>query len=304
MSQLVLDVGQTGIRAEARGAESSAYAEEFPGVRTDLPIFPQLAEVTRLATEHSGRTVELLSAGVSGLLDDDPVPELLELVRPLGVQRVVLAHDSVTSYLGALGDVPGVVCAAGTGVVTLGVGGACVARVDGWGNLLGDAGAGYWIGRRGLEAVMRAYDGRGRATALTAVAQRDFGNLENAYIALQADPRRVSRIAAYSRRVDELADAGDDVCADIMRAAAAELFHSCATALERVGESARPSPAMCTIGKVFTSALLSAEFARLVDARWPGTTVRDPLATSLEGAALLPYLGADSAVRAKVRDVS
>ncbi len=46
-----------------------------------------------------------------------------------------------------------------------------VARVDGWGNIMGDAGSGYWIGREALDAVMRAYDGRGPQTALTDVVR-------------------------------------------------------------------------------------------------------------------------------------
>lgn len=32
-------------------------------------------------------------------------------------------------------------------------------RADGWGHLLGDCGSGAWIGRAGLEAAPRAYDG-------------------------------------------------------------------------------------------------------------------------------------------------
>jgi N-acetylglucosamine kinase-like BadF-type ATPase len=34
---------------------------------------------------------------------------------------------------------------------------------------MGDAGSGYWLGRAALDAVMRAHDGRGPATALTEV---------------------------------------------------------------------------------------------------------------------------------------
>ena len=89
--------------------------------------------------------------------------------------------------------------ASGTGVVTLAVGRTELARVDGWGYLLGDAGSGYWLGRAALDAVMRAHDGRGDATALSAIAVAEFPDLEHAYIELQADPGRVGRIAAYAR---------------------------------------------------------------------------------------------------------
>lgn len=49
-------------------------------------------------------------------------------------------------------------------------------RADGWGHLLGDCGSGAWIGRAGLEAAMRAYDGRsGGSAALLARAEKLFG---------------------------------------------------------------------------------------------------------------------------------
>ena len=53
---LVMDIGQTGMRAQVRhpGNTSPLWEDEFPGVRTDLPIFPQFAEVTRIVIERSG----------------------------------------------------------------------------------------------------------------------------------------------------------------------------------------------------------------------------------------------------------
>lgn len=58
--------------------------------------------------------------------------------------------------------------------VICGTGSACflrvkgeVFRIGGWGFLLDSAGSGYDIGRQGLEAVLRAYDGRGQETVLS-----------------------------------------------------------------------------------------------------------------------------------------
>ena len=200
-----------------------------------------------------------------------------------------MAHDSVTSYLGALGDERGVVVASGTGVVTLAVGEKSVARVDGWGNLLGDAGSGYWIGRAALEAVMRAHDGRGPATALTAVALAEFPDLEQAYITLQSDPGRVRRIAQYSRAVADLA-ATDEVAASICDDAARELVLSVATGLERVGEADQASPVVCAIGGVFRADAIASRFTAELRARWPEVDIREPIGSGLDGAALLPQV--------------
>ncbi|CAM5672547.1 hypothetical protein SCYAM73S_02857 [Streptomyces cyaneofuscatus] len=82
------------------------------------------------------------------------------LADALGVRRVALAADAVTAYAGAVGQRPGAVVAGGTGMIALGTDLKEWRRADGWGHLLGDSGGGAWIGRAGLDAAMRAHDGR------------------------------------------------------------------------------------------------------------------------------------------------
>ena len=109
-----------------------------------------------------------LRAELPGALD--------ERLRAYGA--LALAADAVTAYAGALGQRPGAVVAAGTGMIALGtdLDGAGWRRADGWGHLLGDCGGGAWIGRAGLEAAMRAHDGRaGGSAALLARAEAVFG---------------------------------------------------------------------------------------------------------------------------------
>ncbi|PZM40734.1 ATPase, partial [Salmonella enterica subsp. enterica serovar Derby] len=157
--------------------------------------------------------------------------------------RVLLAHDSITSYLGALGDQLGVVTASGTGVITLAVGRHNVARVDGWGYIIGDAGSAFWLGRHGLDAVMRAHDGRGEPTVLSHTIGNDFDDIEAAYLELHADPLMVSRIAAYSATVTAAAEEGDHVSRDICVRAAHELAHSTVTGLRQTELTDADSPA-------------------------------------------------------------
>ena len=115
---LALDAGQTGVKVRVARTGAEPVDQLFPGVRTDAPLFPQLAEVARAAA--GGELVDVLTAGVSGLTsaEDDPA-EWRALVHDLAPSRVLLAHDSVTSFLGTLGDQHGAVVASGTGVVTL-----------------------------------------------------------------------------------------------------------------------------------------------------------------------------------------
>jgi len=292
---LAIDAGQSGIKvrhADAAGASEWAG----PGIRTDLPLLPQLARVMEDAVD-AGRSFAEVGLGVSGLTSDEAdAGYLLAVTAQHGVRAVHLAHDSITAYLGALGDDRGAVVASGTGVVTLAVGRTELARVDGWGYLLGDAGSGYWLGRAALDAVMRAYDGRGDATALSAIALAEFPDLEHAYIELQADPGRVGRIAAYARHVADSAAADDAVALAIVSEAGRELAASVIAGLRRVGEADAPAPRVRAVGGVFGGTALTAAFTSAVLERLPSAEIRIGEAHPLDGAAALAAVAPTSAL--------
>ncbi|MET0975324.1 MAG: BadF/BadG/BcrA/BcrD ATPase family protein [Leifsonia sp.] len=289
---IAVDAGQTGIKVRLDESDGTHRLFDFAGIRTDRLLIPQLAGIVVAVAEETGLDIAVASFGVSGLTPEQTRPEeLLSALRPFRVREVRLTHDSIGAYLGALGAERGVVVASGTGVVTLAVGAAAVARVDGWGYLIGDAGSGYWIGRAALDAVLRAYDGRGDATALTAVVQREFPELEEAYISLQSDDGRVRRIAAYAAVVGELA-ATDAVAAGIMSAAGRELAHSALTALRRVGEDENPAVPVRGIGGVFRSPELSAAFDSAVRSVVPGADIQTGVAHPLDGVAFMPHIAA------------
>ena len=299
-TSLTIDAGQTGIRARLRLGDTAPETFEFDGIRTDRALIPQLGDVVNRVAGVTGAPIRTVSAGLSGFAAGETDPdELRSLTGASGVRAVFLAHDSVTSYLGALGDERGVVVAAGTGVVTLAVGADEVARIDGWGYLIGDAGSGYWLGRAALDAVMRAYDGRGPATALTAAVRLDFPDLEMAYLDLQGDPLRVSRIAGYARQVTDLA-ATDAVAARICDGAAAELVLSAATGLRRVGEDTSAAPVVCGIGGVLRAPEIAARFEQGLRELWPAVDIRPAIANALDGAEYLARLAPTSALRDRI----
>ena len=137
--QLAIDAGQTGIRTLLVVDGVRSDESERPGILTSEPLLPQLAAVIRDAAASG--PIDVVSIGSTGLTAEQTHPSgLRDRVAGHGVAEVLIAHDSVTSYLGALGDTRGAVIASGTGVVTLAVGAREVARVDGWGYLIGDPG--------------------------------------------------------------------------------------------------------------------------------------------------------------------
>jgi N-acetylglucosamine kinase-like BadF-type ATPase len=289
---IAVDAGQSGIRL--RCIDSAVVAEAATaGIITAQPLMPQLAGAVTDFVQAHGLSPTAVGVGSSGLTTPE-AGELLGLLSGIGVRKVAVAHDATTSYLGALGDHPGAVIAAGTGVVTLAVGASEIARVDGWGYLLGDAGSGYWIGRAGLTAAMRYYDGRGQATDLLDRLQAEFEHPETAYIELQSDPRWVSRVAAFSLRVDQAAAEGDAVAEQILAEAAAELSDSVITGLRRVGLMGEQPPSVCALGKVFDSPRIRNRFVAYLRLHWPGLELAPPAGTSLDGAALAASLALDS----------
>lgn len=289
-----VDAGQTGIRVRTSDGGQQLEAG-FPGVLTDRPLMPQLAEAIITFVRANGLRPDVIGVGCSGLVVPEAT-ELAGLLRDTGVRRVTVAHDATTSYLGALGDRPGAVIAVGTGVVTLAVGRTAVARVDGWGHMLGDAGSGFWIGRAGMDAAMRAFDGRGEPTLLLDRFTELFPDPPAAYVELQSDERRVSRIASFSKVVDESAASGDEVAAGIVSAAGRELATSVLAGLRRVGLLDGPPPPVCALGNVLRSQRIRAAFVDNLHEHWPGLKLTEPAGTGLDGATLAATLPASSAL--------
>lgn len=285
---LAIDAGQTGIKVRVR--EQNLV---FPGIRTDEPLLPQLAAVADATILRIGADVSVVTAGVSGLTTREAdAAALLARIDDPAVHEVILAHDSTTSFLGALGDERGAVVAAGTGVVTLAVGAERVARVDGWGYLVGDAGSGYWIGREALDAVMREFDGRGPATSLRAVAEERWPDLSQAYIHIQSDPDRVRLVASFAEHVARLAAEGDAVSQNITVRAGGELAHSVETALRRVRSDDREHFSVCAIGGVFRSPQLREAFASHIAASELDVALVEPRGHGIDGAVALAGLEA------------
>lgn len=294
MSLLALDGGQTGTKGRIVG--DGARSLSLSAVRTDQPLVPQFERMIREAAAFV--PLSEVAIGTTGLTPDgDVAGRVLEAVRDAGVTRVLVAHDSVTSFLGALGDEPGAVVAAGTGVVTLAVGAQGMARVDGWGHVMGDAGSAYWIGECVLRHAMRAHDGRGPATVLLDAVRRQWADVESAYVALQGDPARVSIVAGFAHAATEAAGT-DAVAAEICLAAADELALSVVTALRRA--DAGQSPAVRAIGGVFSSPFITTRFECTVRAAVPHVRFGAPRGAGLDGVVTLAGLRDDHPLQSAV----
>ncbi|MFJ6072208.1 N-acetylglucosamine kinase [Streptomyces sp. NPDC093065] len=203
-------------------------------------LLGQLLPMAGALTEETGvarlGTVVVGAAGLATLGDALRAELPGALARELGVRTVALAADAVTAYVGALGPRAGAVVAAGTGLIAVGTDLSRWHRADGWGHLLGDCGSGAWIGRAGLEAALRAHDGReGGSARLLARAEACFGPA--AGLPGQVYPRsdRPAVLASFAPEVAACA-AWDPVAAGILRAAARHMADSAAAVCPAGGE--------------------------------------------------------------------
>ncbi|MFE5814013.1 N-acetylglucosamine kinase [Streptomyces sp. NPDC056479] len=245
---LAVDSGGSGMRVVVGTVDRGVLArrESREPVRTgDRGIDPghfleQLVPMVRASTAETGvGRLGAAAIGAAGLasLGDGLRGELpAALRREFGIGRVALVADAVTAYVGALGPRAGAVVAAGTGLIAIGTDLTCWRRADGWGHLLGDCGSGAWIGRAGLEAALRAHDGRPDGSAgLLARAEEMFGPVRELPGRLYPRPDRPAVLASFAPQVAACAD-GDPVAGDILRAAARHMADSAAAVCPATGE--------------------------------------------------------------------
>jgi N-acetylglucosamine kinase-like BadF-type ATPase len=186
-------------------------------------LLDQLLPATHaLMAEAGAGALSAITIGAAGMATlGDGLRSALPgaLARSLGVRLLALAADAVTAYAGALGQRPGAVVAAGTGMIALGTDLTRWHRADGWGHLLGDCGGGAWIGRAGLEAAMRAHDGRrGGSPALLSRLEVMFGSAQELPGLLYPRSDRPAVLASFAPEVARCAS-GDPVAEAILAAA-------------------------------------------------------------------------------------
>ncbi|MEU1187460.1 BadF/BadG/BcrA/BcrD ATPase family protein [Streptomyces sp. NPDC005859] len=245
---LAVDSGGSGLRVALGTAERGALARRSSpvpvriGARGIDPghLMEQLVPLVRTLSAETGisrpATAVVGAAGLSTLGDALRAELPGALTREFGVRTTALAADAVTAYVGALGPRPGAVVAAGTGLIAIGTDLTAWQRADGWGHLLGDCGSGAWIGRAGLEAALRAYDGRpGGSAALLVRAEERFGPMPELPGLLYPRSDRPAVLASFAPQV---ADCGPDdvVAAGILRTAARHMAESAAAVCPAGGE--------------------------------------------------------------------
>lgn len=92
------------------------------------------------------------------------------------IKHITVETDARIALEAAFAGGPGIAVIAGTGSIVLyHTEDGKFLRAGGWGNILGDEGSGFAIGRDGLTAALRQFDGRGEKTLLMKRALAHYG---------------------------------------------------------------------------------------------------------------------------------
>jgi uncharacterized phosphosugar-binding protein/N-acetylglucosamine kinase-like BadF-type ATPase len=179
--------------------------------------------------------IDLLVLSLAAIPQSSDDLELLAsaIYQRVSFDRLVIASDTKAASLSSDTHAD-LVIAVGTGITASVNTGDKHFELSGLGYLIGDEGSGYWIGRYGLNAALKAVEGRGVKTKLTESALNlfkvDHHNLADHIHQL---PSPVTQIAAFAPFVVAAAESGDALALSIIETAASEIVNLIKVAIER-----------------------------------------------------------------------
>jgi len=187
-----------------------------------------------------------------------------------GVARHARAmSDGEIALAAAFGDGPGIFLNAGTGSVAFARDPeGRVRRSGGHGWQLGDEGGGYWLGRRALQAVGRAYDGRGEGSTLLSRLLAALGLADFDALVRWATLASPAQVAALAPQLLNAAREGEALAQPIVEEAARELV-ALVRALARHFPEAEPLPVATGGGLLQPTSPLLAAFRAALTADLP-----------------------------------
>jgi N-acetylglucosamine kinase-like BadF-type ATPase len=224
--------GEGRVLAEARSTGANLQAAG------ELEVEKVLHNVMDSVLEDRSERPAAICLGIAGVDRPQDAESVGSIMRRIGFKTpTLIVNDALIALVAGAGDGPGVVLVAGTGSIAYGRDAAGrAARSGGWGYLLGDEGAGFWIGRAALAAVVRQYDGRGPDTLLTGLVLERLALESPTELIREIYDRDVHRqtIAGLPVLVARAAEQGDAVATDILTRASVELAALAASVITRL----------------------------------------------------------------------
>lgn len=171
----------------------------------------RLAQI--LAWARKGRTLSAAALGLSCHGETEATSALQRVAAAQGLGDIphLVLNDVEIAFDGAFAGGPGILLLSGTGSMVWSGNGQKSLRVGGWGELFGDEGSAYWIGREALGRVSRSLDGRcpGAETLTQAILKATGTDAAGLLGWAFGQKERRAAFAALARTVCATAEAGD-----------------------------------------------------------------------------------------------
>ena len=226
-----LDGGGTKTLAAVVDRDATLVSmQRHPSV--DPFAYPDWPETLRAIVAALQPWQERVAGAVLALACHGEVPRVSERQRAEARGLLSCPHEVINdveaAFDGALAGTPGVLLLAGTGSMAWAGDGQRTMRCGGWGEMFGDEGSAFWIGREALGEASRALDGRSPHMAF-AEQLLDLLGLEPDQLLdwCMGLPAHRAAIASLALHVDTMAETCDPAaCAILQRAADALEAHA------------------------------------------------------------------------------
>ena len=182
--------------------------------------------------------------------------------------------DARIALEGAFSGRPGSILIAGTGSIMFGKDAeGNIHRVGGFGRYIGDEGSGYSIGKKGLIAVSKSFDGRAEHTLISALAAKKF-KIASPEILITEIYKNAFDIASVAPLVLQAAEEGDETALKIINDETDELILHIVAMQKKINEE---SLALSFIGGIICNEnIYSKSFVEKISSRLPYVEIHQP----------------------------
>lgn len=234
-----------------------------------------------------------LCIGVAGAGRDTVKAQLETIIRETGyANALIVTHDAETALMGGTEGDEGILMIAGTGAICYGRNKEGMRhRVSGWGHIIGDEGSAYSIGIKIVNAVMKAYDGRGKKTWLTPLLlqQMQLEHEEQIIGHIYSPEVTKQHIASYAVLIDEACANCDEVAFKIIQETVEALYECVSAGLKKLGFEDKEIKVIINGSVLVNNQYVNKGFKERIALHYPKVRVGTMEQDAAYGAALLAW---------------